>query len=58
MNLLVNCGKALKIYSDIWNKMKSLIKNSSKVNNDKYIKNKIKIYNDKVYTNFHYRNKM
>ena len=55
MNLLVNDKKILEKYSEIWNKIKSLIKkelNSEPVYNDKYIKTKIKIYNDKVYTNF------
>ena len=55
MNLLVNDKKMLEKYSEIWNKIKSLIKkefNSEPVYNDKYIKTKIKIYNDKVYTNF------
>ena len=47
--------KILEKYSEIWNKIKSLIKkefNSEPVYNDKYIKTKIKIYNHKVYTNF------
>ena len=55
MNLLVNDKEMLEKYTDIWNKIKSLIKkklNSELVYNDKYIKTKIKIYNDKVYTNF------
>ena len=55
MNLLVNDKEILEKYTDIWNKIKSLIKkklNSELVYNDKYIKTKIKIYNDKVYTNF------
>ena len=55
MNLLVNDKKILKKYSEISNKIKSLIKkefNSEPVYNDKYIKTKIKIYNDRVYTNF------
>ena len=55
MNLLVNDKEILEKYTDIWNKIKSLIKkelNSGLVYNDKYIKTKIKIYNDKVYTNF------
>ena len=52
---LVNDKEVLKKYSEIWNKIKSLIKkefNSELVYNDKYIKTKIKIYNDRVYTNF------
>ena len=55
INLLVNDKEILKKYSEIWNKIKSLIKkefNSEPVYNDKYIKTKIKIYNNKVYTNF------
>ena len=55
INLLVNDKEILKKYSDIWNKIKSLIKkefNSEPVYNDKYIKTKIKIYNNRVYTNF------
>ena len=55
MNLLVNDQEMLKKYSEIWNKIKSLIKtefNSEPVYNGKYIKTKINIYNDKVYTNF------
>ena len=55
MNVLVNDQGMLKKYSEIWNKIKSLIKkefNSEPVYNDKYIKTKINIYNDKVYTNF------
>ena len=55
INLLVNDKEIFKKYSEIWNKIKSLIKkefNSEPVYNDKYIKTKIKIYNNKVYTNF------
>ena len=55
INLLVSDKKILEKYSEIWNKIKRLIKkefNSEPVYNDKYIKTKIKIYNDKVYTNF------
>ena len=55
LNLLVINKEILKNYSEIWNKIKSLIKkefNSEPVYNDKYIKTKIKIYNDRVYTNF------
>ena len=47
--------KILEKYSEIWNKIKSLIKkdfNIEPVYNDKHIKTKIKIYNDRVYTNF------
>ena len=47
--------KILEKYSEIWNKIKSLIKkefNSEPVYNDKYIKTEVKIYNNKVYTNF------
>ena len=46
--------KILEKYSEIWNKIKSLIKkefNSKPAYNDKYIKTKIKIHNDKMYTN-------
>ena len=55
INLLVNDKEILKKYSEIWNKIKSLIKkdfNSEPVYNDKYIKIKIKTYNNKVYANF------
>ena len=55
INLLVNDKEILKKYSEIWDKIKSLIKkefNSEPVYNDKYVKTKIKIYNDRVYTNF------
>ena len=55
MNLLVNDKKILGKYSEIWNKIKRLIKkefNSEPVYNDQYIKTRIKIYTDKVYTNF------
>ena len=55
INFLVSDRKMLEKYSEIWNKIKSLIKkelNSEPVYNDKYIKAKIKIYNVKVHTNF------
>ena len=55
MNLLVNDKEILEKYSEMWNKIKILIKkefNSEPAYNDKYIKNKIKIYNERVYTNF------
>ena len=55
INLSVNDKKILKKYSEIWDKIKSLIKkefNSEPVYNDKYIKTKIKIYNNRVYKNF------
>ena len=55
INLLVNDKEIFKKYSEIWNKIKSLIKkecNSEPVYNDKYIKTNIKIYNNRVYTNF------
>ena len=55
MNLLANDKEILKKYSEIWNKIKSLIIkefNSEPVYNNKYIKTKIKIYSNKVYTNF------
>ena len=55
INLLVNDKELLKEYSEIWNKIKILIKkefNSEPVYNDEYIKTKIKIYNNKVYKNF------
>ena len=47
--------ETLEKYSQIWNKIKSLIKkefNNEPVYNDKYIKTKIKKYNDKVYKIF------
>ena len=47
--------KNIKKQSEIWNKIKNLIKrefNSKPVYNDKYIKTKMKIYNNRVYTNF------
>ena len=55
LNLLVNDKEIFKKYSEIWNKIKRLIKkgfNSKLVYKDKYIKTKIKIYNNRVYTNF------
>ena len=55
INLLVNDKEILKKYSEIWNKIKSLIKkefNSEPGYNDKYIKTKTKIYNNRVYTSF------
>ena len=55
INLLVNDKEILKTYSEIWNKIKSLIKRvfiSEPVYNDKYIKAKIEIYNNRVYKNF------
>ena len=55
IKLLVNDKEIWKKYSEIWSKIKSLIKkefNSEPVYNDKYIKTKIKIYNNRVYTNF------
>ena len=55
LNLSVNDKEILKRYSEIWNKIKSLIKkefNSEPVYNEKYIKTKIKMYNNRVYTNF------
>ena len=45
MNILVNDKEYQKKYSEIWNKVKSLIKkefNSEPVYNDKYIKTKKK----------------
>ena len=47
--------KILEKYSEICNKIKSLIKkdfNIEPVYNDKHIKTKINIYNDRVYKNF------
>ena len=47
INLLINNEKTLEKYSEIWNKIKSLIKrefNSEPVYNNKHIKTKIKIY--------------
>ena len=55
INFLVSDKKILEKYSEIWNKIKRLIKkefNSEPVYNDKYIKTKIKIDNDKVHTDF------
>ena len=55
INLLVNDKEMLKKDSEIWNKIKRLIKkefNSKPVYNDKYITTKIKIYNNRLYTNF------
>ena len=46
--------KYLKKYSEMWNKIKSLIKkgfNSERVFNDKYIKTKIKVYNNRKNVN-------
>ena len=46
INLLVNDKEILKKYSEIWNKIKSLIKkefNSEPVYNNQYIKKKIKL---------------
>ena len=59
INLLLNDKEISKKYSEISNKIKSLIKkefNREPVYNDKYIKIKIKIYNNKVCTNFQYNN--
>ena len=55
MNLLVIDKEIFEKYSEIWNKIKSLLKKeliSQPVCNNKCIKTKIKIYNAKVYTNF------
>ena len=55
INFLVSDKKILEKYSEIWNKIKRLIKkefNSEPVYNDKYIKTKIKIYNDRGYKHF------
>ena len=55
INLLANDKEISKKYSEIWNKIKSLIIkefNSEPVYNNKYIKTKIKIYSNKIYTNF------
>ena len=55
INLLVNDKGILKKYSEIWKKIKGLIKkefNRVPVYNDKYIKTKIKICNNRVNTNF------
>ena len=57
INLLVNDKEILKKYSEIWNKIKGLIKkefNSELLYNDKNIEAKIKIYNNRVYKNFEY----
>ena len=57
LSLLVNDKEILKKYTEIWNKIKSLLKkdfNSEPVYNDKCIKPKVKIYNDRVNTNFQY----
>ena len=58
--LLANDKEMLKKYSEICNKIKSLIKkefNCKPVYNDEYIKTKIKIYNNRVYKYFQH-NKM
>ena len=55
VNLLVNDIEILEKYTEIWNKIKSLIKkefNSEPVYNDKYIKTKIKIYSDRCIETF------
>ena len=55
INLLLKDKEISKRYSQIRNKIKSLMKkefNSEPVYNDKYIKTKTKTYNDVVYTNF------
>ena len=50
---MINNKKLIKVnkkYSEIWNKIKSLMKkefNSEPLYNDKYIKTKIKIYNNR-----------
>ena len=58
INLIVNDKEILKVYTEIWNKIKSLFKKGFNIEpayNDKYIKTKIKICNERVYTNFQYR---
>ena len=51
MNVLVNDKEILQKYSEIWNKIKILIK--KEVNQCLMINTlKLKNYNDKVYTNF------
>ena len=55
INLLVNDKEILKKYSEIWYKIKSLIKkafNSEPVYNNKNIKIKLKVCNNRVYSNF------
>ena len=55
INFLVNDKEIFTKYSEIWGKIKSLIKkefNSEPVYNDKYIKAKTKNYNNRVYANF------
>ena len=55
INLLVNDKEMLEKYTEIWNKIKSLIKNefnTEPVYNDKYVKTRIKICKDRVYKNF------
>ena len=57
INLLVNDKEIFKKYSEIWDKVKSLIKKEFDIEplyNDKYIKTKIRIYYNRVYTNFQY----
>ena len=50
INLLVNDKEILKKYSELWNKIKGLIK--KEFNNEPVYNDKIKLYNNKVYTNF------
>ena len=55
INLLISNKEILKKYSEIWDKVKGLIKkefDSESMYNVKYIKTKIKIYNNRLNTNF------
>ena len=57
INILVYYGELLKKCSEIWDKVKDLLKkefDSEQVHNGKYIKTKIKIYNNRMYTSFRY----
>ena len=57
MSFKINDNKLLKIYNQVWKKVKNLLNvkfDSEPVygDNDKYIKTKIKIYDGNVNTNF------
>ena len=57
MSFKINDNKLLKMYNQIWKKVKNLLNikfDSEPVygDNDKYIKTKIKSYGDKINTNF------
>ena len=60
MSFLIKGDESLDKNNEIWEKVKSSIKNeidSESVYNEKYLKTKIKSCNGKISTNFHY-NKM